>query len=222
MRELFRNILWNLWSKAIVSFSKETDFVEIYDKTIKEVNILSSQQEALFLFKTAKAMQKMDGIYIEVGTYQGATAKIICKAKGNKEFHVFDAFESGLENPTKEDRKEDNPVMIRQGVLGTPFTFVKALLGKYPETYVHKGYFPETGEPIKDKKIAFANIDIDLYAGTKKSMEFIYPRMTTGGIMVLHDYTNYGGVRQAINEFMDDKPEAVLFPCGSQAVVVKQ
>jgi hypothetical protein len=38
----------------------------------------------------------------EVGTYQGASAKLICEAKGNAEFHVFDTF-CGLVDASEND-----------------------------------------------------------------------------------------------------------------------
>jgi hypothetical protein len=45
----------------------------------------------------------------EVGTYQGAAAKLICEAKGDAEFHIFDTF-AGLPGASDEDplfREED-------------------------------------------------------------------------------------------------------------------
>jgi len=73
----------------------------------------------------------------------------------------------------------------------------------------HEGRFPDTAGVIKDKKIAFAHIDVDIYVGTKEALEFLYPRMVKGGIMLIHDYPAHKGVENAINWFLEDKEEEV-------------
>lgn len=52
-------------------------------------------------------------------------------------------------------------------------------------------------------------------------LEFFYPRMSHGGIILSHDYT-FKGVKRAFDEFFKDKPEVVIKLFGSQCMVVKQ
>ncbi|MCP4540392.1 MAG: hypothetical protein GY832_24910 [Chloroflexi bacterium] len=60
----------------------------------------------------------------------------------------------------------------------------------------HPGLFPKTGAFVSEKEFSFVYLDVDVYQSTKESLEFFYPRMTKGGIILSHDY-QYPGVRQA-------------------------
>ena len=46
--------------------------------------------------------------------------------------------------------------------------------------------------------------------------------MTPGGAMLSHDYSILAGVRKAIDEFLDDKPEKPIEMPSTQCLIVKQ
>ena len=52
-------------------------------------------------------------------------------------------------------------------------------------------------------------------------MEFFYPRMVPGGVMLTHDYSLLGGVKKAFDEFFADKPEGIIELPTTQCMVVK-
>ena len=83
-----------------------------------------------------------------------------------------------------------------------------------------KGDFRDTCETIKDKKFSFVHLDVDLYDTTMFCLEFFYPRMVAGGIILSHDYQNNQGVNKAINEFFEGK-ETVISLLGSQGLIVR-
>ena len=62
---------------------------------------------------------------------------------------------------------------------------------------------------------------MDLYKPTLESIEFFYPRMKKGGIIISHDYSVALGVRRAFDEFFKDKPEPIIQMAGSQCLIVK-
>lgn len=72
------------------------------------------------------------------------------------------------------------------------------------------------------KKFCFVHLDVDLYKSTKDCLEFFYPRMVRGGIILTHDYNYvFKGVKKAYNEFFANKPEAVIKLADYQALMVK-
>ena len=74
----------------------------------------------------------------------------------------------------------------------------------HPENcIIKKGYFPETAESLEDETFAFVSLDPDLYAPVLSGLEFFYPRLSKGGVIVVHDYDNkqFEGVRRAVDEF---------------------
>ena len=55
-------------------------------------------------------------------------------------------------------------------------------------------------------------MDCDAYTSHIDSLNFIYPRMSTGGCIVFDDYNEkkWPGAKKAIDEFFSDKPEAIM------------
>ena len=52
-----------------------------------------------------------------------------------------------------------------------------------------------------DKEYFLVHVDVDLYQSTKDCLEFFYPRMVIGGIIMIDDYPYLNGVKIAVNEF---------------------
>jgi hypothetical protein len=61
---------------------------------------------------------------------------------------------------------------------------------------------------------------VDLYKTTLDALEFFYPRMNPGGVIMSHDYIRCG-VKKAFDEFFKDKPEPIIQLIDSQSLIVK-
>lgn len=186
-------------------------------RQIKNENeTLLCDNEAYQIFMAVKSTRKIKGDIAEVGVYKGGSAKIICEAKGDKTLHLFDTF-AGLPNLSD----VDNPRQFHKGKYAASFEGVTDYLKNYPNVFLYKGIFPATAEPIKNNFFSFVNLDVDIYESTLNSLEFFYPRMNKGGVIISHDYINAPGVRKAFDDFFADKIEPVLELSGSQCLVVK-
>lgn len=188
----------------------------LIDKIRDERELLISNIEAYQIFIVAKKTVKVSGDMAEVGVYKGGSAKLICEAKGNKALHLFDTFEGLPDLSGADDSKK-----FQKGQFRALFESVKDYLQKYPDVYFYKGYFPSTAEPVKNKTFAFVNIDVDIYESTLSCLEFFYPRMNRGGVILSHDYVNAAGVRKAFDDFFESKPEPIIELSGSQCLIVK-
>lgn len=94
-------------------------------------------------------------------------------------------------------------------------------LKEYSNVHFYKGIFPFTAKLVEGKVFSLVNLDVDLYESTLSCLNFFYPRMSKGGVVILHDYTVYQGVRKAVDEFFDDKQETIIELYGSQCLIVK-
>ncbi|MCK9580410.1 MAG: TylF/MycF family methyltransferase [Methanoregula sp.] len=181
-----------------------------------ETELLLEDIEAYHIYMAVKRTQKVPGDIAEVGVYMGGSAKIICSAKGDKALHLFDTFE-GLP-------KVDEIDMVwpfYEGKFAASFDDVKDYLKHDTNVHFYKGIFPDTSGPVQDKKFSMVNLDVDCYESTKLSLEFFYPRMNAGGIILSHDYMTAPGVKKAFDDFFEGKAEPVLETAGSQCLVVK-
>lgn len=182
---------------------------------IKKIPPYSSDVEMFHIASMVLAAKKIEGDMAEVGVANGATAKIISTFKGNKELHLFDTFE-GVPFVSK----EDDPSIV-PGVCECSLEIVKDNLKDEENIKFYKGVFPATAGPVSHKKFSFVNLDIDIYQSTEDALEFFYPRMSKGGILLSHDYSYYNGVKKAFDDFFADKPESIIALCDSQCLVVK-
>ncbi len=180
--------------------------------------VLMSVREMINLYNLASKAKDLEGDMAEVGVYQGGSAMIISRVKGEKPLHLFDTFE-GLPEP---DKRYDNN-MVKGDMDNTSLDRVKSTLSGYNNIFLYKGYFPETATTLEDKKFCFVNNDTDIYSSTKSFLEYFYPRMVKGGIILTHDYndTRTPGVRKAYDEFFSNRTENIVEIWDTQAYVIK-
>ena len=46
------------------------------------------------------------------------------------------------------------------------------------------------------------HIDVDIYESTRDTLKFLYPRVNSGGSIVIHDYPVHRGVKKAVDDYM--------------------
>ncbi len=101
---------------------------------------------------------------------------------------------------------------------------VSDFLKEYPNVEFVKGFFPQSAEGVipDNETFSFAHIDVDLYEGTLQGIQYLYPRMIPGGVIVSHDFSILAGVRQAVYEFMEAHPEATMIELPTtQCMIIK-
>jgi hypothetical protein len=185
----------------------------------KRCDMLITPLEAFQIFSLVRATAKLGGSMAEVGVYRGGTARLIREADTSRPLHLFDTFE-GLPVTADVDT-EVRWGRFRKGQFACPLEKVRNYLADCDKVYFHRGLFPSTGEAVKDEKFSFVHADVDIYSSTQGVLEFFYPRLLCGGVVVSHDYSTCHGVREAIDEFFKDLPEPVIELSGNQAMVIK-
>jgi O-methyltransferase len=165
---------------------------------------------------------RIEGDIAECGVYRGGTAAMIAKTiaeygSHGKKFFLFDTF-SGMPDT---DKARD---LHKKGDLAdTSAEEVERFVNEPEIAVIRKGFIPETFLGLESRRFAFAHIDVDIYKSIIDSLEFIWPRLATGGFIVFDDYgfPSCPGARQAVDHFFaktDVNP--LCLPTG-QAVVFK-
>ena len=186
-------------------------------RKLRDMNI--TPLEAFQLFSLVRATAKLGGRMAEVGVYRGGSARLIREADASRCLHLFDTFQ-GLPDTADLDTAVRR-VRYQKGQLAYPLEGVRNFFADCDKVYFHPGVFPATGEAVKNERFSFVHADVDLYSSTRAVLEFFYPRMLRGGVIVSHDYATSRGPREAIDEFFKDLPEPVIELPGDQAMVVK-
>jgi O-methyltransferase len=179
-----------------------------------ERTILFSPAELWMLRELARAQKYHGGCFAEVGVFRGISAEAICQAKlPETEFYLFDTFE-GLPRPGKLDLR------FNERMFSVSEEMVCARLKRYSGWTILKGLFPGTAQAVESNKFSFVHLDVDLYESTLAGLEFFWPRMLEGGILVSHDYSQCEGVFRAFKDFFQDQMDYRLIELPSTQVMV--
>jgi hypothetical protein len=212
-------LLHNSWSR-LQMFSLETrksrEDMALLRLVRSERSCLSSAFEAFLILSLSRSQLKVPGDYAEVGVYQGGSARLICATKGARRLKLFDTF-TGLPKTCEKDLG-----IHREHAFACSQESVEGYLQGFDNVTYHKGLFPDSTKGLAEAQYAFVHLDVDLYESTKACLEYFYPRMAPGGVILSHDYSILIGVERAFTEFMADKVESVIEQPTTQCMVVKR
>jgi O-methyltransferase len=148
------------------------------------------------------------GDITEFGCYVGESSKyfrmMLDYYRSNKELYVYDSFE-GLPELSK---YEENTGW-RSGTLKTTEEILlhNFLNNGLRPPVITKGWFKDVPEKKIPNQISFAFLDGDFYDSIYDSLNKIFDKVSSGGIMVFHDYErpDLPGVKAAVDNFIRDK-----------------
>jgi predicted O-methyltransferase YrrM len=202
-------MLSKYWDSA-----RRRERVKLLLRIRSERDMLLLPSEACQIMSLVDAVKNIPGEMAELGVAAGASAKMISARAPERVLHLFDTFE-GLPDPSAKDSSR-----FMKGQYRYSFEEVQSYL-KDCNVVLHKGLFPDTAGDLTGSRFAFVHLDGDIYESTKAGLEWFYPRLNKGGILVCHDYDTSIGVNQAFEEFFADKPEPYFDLVGSQCMFVK-
>jgi hypothetical protein len=149
------------------------------------------------------------GDVAELGVYKGNTAFILAalaRQLGSTAY-LLDTFEGFSRDDL---RGVDAAAGLR--FRDTSLSSVRKLVGIDNVRFI-QGYFPDSASQMRnDLSFCLVHLDCDLYAPFEAALRYFYPRIVSGGFLILHDYANasWRGAEKAIDEFLSDKPEKIV------------
>ncbi|MCP5182116.1 MAG: class I SAM-dependent methyltransferase [Pseudomonadales bacterium] len=155
----------------------------------------------------------LDGDTAECGVRYGKSTFFLLSALASpdKPHHIFDSFE-GLSAIGARDRPAGETKRWQAGDIAVGEDVTRGNLAAFSNCVFHKGWIPERFPDVADRRFALVHIDVDLYQPTRDALEFFYPRMVPGGMILCDDYgfASCPGATQAFDDFFADKPEFIL------------
>lgn len=175
-----------------------------------------------------KKVADLPGDVVEVGVYKGETLltfskflEILCPGDRIKRVIGFDSFK-GLDNYSEHDGGDAsvgnmvggwNPNGF-QGTLNAliDLSHKDSFVPQKKRTYLIEGDILETAPAfIKQEpgmRISLLHLDVDLYEPTLAALKAFYPKLLTGGIVVLDEYAchEWPGETTALDEYFEGAP----------------
>ncbi len=165
-----------------------------------------------------KMVNTIPGTIVECGVFKGASLVRFAMFRdlfGNnysKKIIGFDVFGKFPKSKYVDDKKDIRKFVKEAGneSISKP-QLLKILKNKGLETNVDlvKGDITKTVPKYLKKhpelRISLLNLDVDIYEPSVTILEYLYPRIVKGGILLLDDFGFFSGETQAIEEYFRKK-----------------
>lgn len=155
----------------------------------------------------------LDGVpgdFLEAGVWRGGACilmRAVLAAHGDPGRRVWccDSFE-GLPPPDAARYPADvGDAHHAVAELAVPLETVRANFARYglldDRTRFVRGFFRDTLPGLPAERLALIRADGDMYESTIQTLEALYPRLSSGGFVVIDDYGAVPGCRMAVEDF---------------------
>jgi O-methyltransferase len=182
---------------------------------------------------------RVPGAIVECGVWRGGSvlaAALTLRSLGvdDRDIHLFDTF-TGMPPPSDVDRYltggsahdhlaaagEESSVWAKASVAEVERNLSAC---GYPRDRLHfvAGRVEETLPNQAPGDIALLRLDTDWYESTRHELHHLYPRLVSGGVLILDDYGEWEGARLATDEFLaEQEAELLLVRVSGARVAVK-
>jgi hypothetical protein len=227
--ELINRALWRpfVLDDEWRALYKETQAItgETTDNLLRQCRFYSTFQWAAH---TAKLPA---GDVVECGCWHGHSSVAIATVLRDRgftgRFHVFDSFEGGLSDFTEDDEsvfelsKDEKQGLVE--LFSSSYEAVRNVTDPFGFVDLHKGWIPDVFASFDPRPVRFVHIDVDMFDPTKATLEFFWPQLVDGGVIVCDDY-NYSifeGANRAVDEFLAGVQPSVVYkvPLGTIVII---
>ena len=191
----------------------DDEFIDIYSIVNNYTHV--HKYRCYELWQLVGQVQKLEGALLEVGVWQGGSGAIIAKRAKllglTDKVYLADTFK-GVVKASERDN-----YYVGNEHANTDIGIVQDLIYnelKLDNVEIIKGIFPEeTAHLIENNEIfSFCHIDVDVYDSAKDIIQWLWPKLSVGGIIV---YDDYGfEVCKGITDFVNEeslKDDRILF-----------
>ena len=172
------------------------------------------------IFALLEPALSLEGEVAECGVWQGSalipTGLFVQRHAPGKRVMGFDSFQ-GLNDAVSRDVAlggEGDPRKRVGGFSNTSYEGVRLRVeqfGLMDTVTLAPGFFQDTLPMHASARYCFVHLDCVIYESYRQCLNFFYPRMVKGGIILLDEYRDppWPGCTQAVDEFVADKPEQI-------------
>ena len=200
-------------------FTNIFEKARVYSMTNKEV------MYSLYLAVRYAIENKIPGDFVECGVWRGGSALLAALTfrefgDANRVIRLYDTFE-GMTKPSEEDidieGEAASDYIERFGDAGHwCYENVDAVRSVFFKHGIEKNVQFIVGDVLNTlltdvpESVSVLRLDTDWYASTKAELEVLYPRLVTGGVVIIDDYGHWNGARAAVDEYFSDRPRPLL------------
>lgn len=212
----------------------DENYRKLYATALKATQMEHSEERyARFynLLQFYKQSLKLPNYYYtaEAGCWRGLSSYMMLQSseshnKKDVSNHViFDSFE-GLSSPSEQDVGFYSPDEMKGRFACDLYQVTKNLESFNDRVTYVPGWIPESFKQInQNTQYKFVHIDVELFEPTYASLQYFYPQLVKGGIIVCDDcgYVSFPGSNRAMNQFCEETNIQPIYLTTGNGVIIK-
>lgn len=150
---------------------------------------------------------RLPGDFVECGTYTGILSLAVCEyidfnATG-KSFYLFDTFEGIPSDQISESEGRDQKLTMNEHWYPDFYETTLRNFVPFPRAQLIRGRVPETLSAVEIERVCYLSIDMNIAYPERAALEFFWPKLVAGGIVVFDDYAfpGHAAQKQTADEF---------------------
>ena len=220
MRAVIQKMLGSLGYRVTRRIPPDASASELATIALVQPYTMSSVERILSAIRAAAyvVQNRVPGDVVECGVWKGGSSMAFAKSlldagDTSRSIFLYDTYE-GMTPPTQVDVDWKNTPAVagadeHWGYTQAGLAEVKnnlALVGYPPEKLVFvKGPVETTLPSQAPQSISLLRLDTDWFESTKHEMVHLYPRLSSGGVLIIDDYGHYAGARRAVDEYFAER-----------------
>ncbi|MFT3879262.1 MAG: TylF/MycF/NovP-related O-methyltransferase [Gemmatales bacterium] len=172
----------------------------------------------------ARQAWKLNGDFVECGVHLGGLATAILAdlnwpQSPSRHFYLLDTF-----NGFPADQRGVAAEVHRDDYLDDVWPQVQSHFSKYPSAKLIRGAIPQTLAEVKSQQVAYLSIDMNCAEPEVAALEYFWPRMVPGGLVLLDDYAfaeAYRRQKEAIDRWAKPLSLPILSLPTGQGLLIK-
>lgn len=227
-----------LVSSHNVEFVTEPKFKLAYDKAVAE-NLYVSPDVHWRLHVACWAGSqalKLEGDFVECGVNKGFMSRVVMDYldfdEQQRKFYLLDTFQGFDESYlTLEEQKSLQEYAVKsgsknpwiQGSYEPCYDVVVRAFSRFSNVRIVKGVVPDTLAEVTSEKVAYLSIDMNCVAPEIAAIEYFWPKLVRGGIVILDDYgwPAHTAQKHAMDNFAREAGISILTLPTGQGLIVK-
>lgn len=213
---------------AAPDIETDSDFQRLY--RVASSYTMTSKERMYGLYQAVNYVtaRGLHGDFVECGVWRGGSSILAALAfmqlGVRRRFRLFDTFK-GMPPPTASDmdingasaasllkaniRKEEEEVTYDVRCVAS-LADVKANIIRsgcnMADFELIQGLVENTVTPEVCDTISILRLDTDWYESTLHELNILYPKLITGGVLIIDDYGHWQGARKAVDDYFSQRP----------------
>ena len=177
------------------------------------------------LWTLCESLQGVDGDVLEVGVWRGGSTVLIGRRFESLGIPITVFGADTFSGVVKAGHADPSYTGGEHSDTSLDIVYELASTAQVSNIMWMEGIFPdETGHTISDRIFRFVHIDVDVYQSAFDVLEWVWPRLSLGGVVVFDDFgfESCQGITRLVEQYRGSLDRLIIHNLNGHALMIKR